>query len=37
MPGEQDSRVGLIWVALLYSITWGVLADLLFTKRHGCK
>jgi hypothetical protein len=37
MPGQQDDRVGIIWVALLYSVAWTILTSLLLDKRQGCR
>jgi len=36
MAQELDSRVGLIWVVLLYSAAWTILTKLLCDKPRDC-
>lgn len=34
---QQDDRVGIVWVVLLYSVAWSILTSLLLDKRQVCR
>jgi hypothetical protein len=34
---QQDDRVGIIWVVLVYSVAWSVLTTLLLDKKQRCR
>jgi len=34
---NQDWRVGVVWVVLIYSVWWGIATTLLLDKRERCE